>query len=111
MSASKFIDVAAVDEIPEGQGRAFEVDGRIVAVFRLKEGCYAIEDACPHMGASLAPGAVENCVVACPWHAWRFDVRDGAWVENRRLKIDAFDVKVEAGRVWVSSNKKDIGDE
>jgi nitrite reductase (NADH) small subunit/3-phenylpropionate/trans-cinnamate dioxygenase ferredoxin subunit len=53
------------------------------------------------MGASLAAGYLDGCVVACPWHAWRFDIRDGSWCDNPRVKIDAYRLKVEAEEIWV----------
>jgi hypothetical protein len=61
----------------------------------------AIDDFCPHMGASLAGGYVENGKVACPWHAWRFCVKDGTWCDNPRIKIDAFEVRVEGDEIQV----------
>ena len=35
---------------------------------------YAIDDCCPHMGSSLAGGRLEQGVVVCPDHAWRFSI-------------------------------------
>ena len=92
---SEFFTVAKIGEIPQGEGRAFEVEDKIIAVFNDGGTYRAIDDMCPHMGASLAAGWLEDSAVACPWHGWRFDIRDGAWCENRRLKIDVYDVRVE----------------
>src|SRR5262245_48655061 len=97
-----FISVAKVGEIPEGEGRAFAVEGRMIAVF-LQGGEYlAIDDFCPHMGASLASGSIERDIVTCPWHAWRFCARDGAWCENPRIKVDSFPVQVVGEDIQVS---------
>ena len=98
---SEFVAVAKVGDIPEGQGQAYAVNGRMVAVFNLKGKYEAIDDFCPHMGASLAGGYVENGIVTCPWHAWRFKVCDGTWCDNPRIKIDAFEVKVEGDDILV----------
>lgn len=98
---SEFVTVAKAGEIPEGEGRAFAVHGRMVAVF-LDRGEYrAIDDFCPHMGASLASGHLEDGVVSCPWHAWRFSVCDGTWCDNPRIKIDRFDVRVVNDEIQV----------
>ena len=99
---SEFITVAKVGEIPEGEGRAFAVAGRMIAVF-LKDGKYtAIDDMCPHMGASLAGGPVDGNVVTCPWHAWRFNICNGQWCDNPRISIDAFAVRVEGDAIQVN---------
>ena len=98
---SEFVTVAKVGSIPEGQGATFTVGGRLVAVF-LSGGTYqAIDDLCPHMGASLGAGAVREGVVACPWHAWRFRVSDGTWCDNPKIKIDAFEVRVVGDEIQV----------
>ena len=77
------------------------VDGREVAVFRTADGFQAIDDFCPHMGASLSGGWVENGVVTCPWHAWRFRLADGAWADNPRIKIGCYAVRVSGDDVEV----------
>lgn len=96
-----FKTVGKVDDFEEGRGRAFPVNGRMVAVFRRGETFHAIDDFCPHMGASLAEGYLEEDSVSCPWHAWRFCIRDGTWEDNPRIKIDAFPVRVLDGEVQV----------
>lgn len=78
----EYVTVAQQDQIPVGEGRAFEVHGRLIAVFRSEEGFTAIDDACSHMGASLAAGYVENGGVYCPWHAWKFCTKSGEWLDN-----------------------------
>ena len=98
---SDFTTVARVGDIPEGDGASFAVNGRMVAVFHANGSYHAIDDVCPHMGASLATGRLEEGVVTCPWHAWRFSVCDGTWRDNPRLKVDTFDVRVEGGEIQV----------
>jgi nitrite reductase (NADH) small subunit len=93
--------IARTTDVSPGEGRAFEVAGRTIALFHVDGQWHAIEDQCPHMGASLAAGYLDGCVVACPWHAWRFDIRDGSWCDNPRVKIDAYRLKVEAEEIWV----------
>ena len=100
-SAGSFTAVARVGGIPAGEGRTFEVAGRLVAVFFDGERYHALDDLCPHMGASLGAGEVQEGVVACPWHAWRFSIRTGQWVDNPRLQVATYKVWEEEGRIWV----------
>jgi nitrite reductase/ring-hydroxylating ferredoxin subunit/NTP pyrophosphatase (non-canonical NTP hydrolase) len=97
----RFVGVCDVGELPEGAARTVEANGRTIAVFNCGGQLYAIDDLCPHMGASLAAGHVEGCVVTCPWHAWRFDVRDGSWCDNPRIRTDVFPVRVSDGQIEV----------
>lgn len=90
-----FISVAKVGSIPEGEGRSFQVGNRLIAVFLRSGQYFAIDDLCPHMGASLSAGYLdEEGTVTCPWHAWRFRVSDGKWADNPRLGVDTFAVRV-----------------
>ncbi len=98
---SEFTTVAKVSDIPAGQGQPFAVSGRMVAVFNEDGRFFAIDDFCPHMGASLAGGYLEKGIVTCPWHAWRFCIHDGQWCDNPRIKIDAFECRVQGDEVQV----------
>jgi nitrite reductase (NADH) small subunit/3-phenylpropionate/trans-cinnamate dioxygenase ferredoxin subunit len=89
-----FTPVAKVGSIPEGRGITVTVNGRLVAVFNVAGEYRAMDDLCPHMGASLGAGEVYNGAVACPWHAWRFDTCQGTWCDNPKLKIDVFETRV-----------------
>ncbi len=99
---SDFVTVAKVGAIPEGEGRSFQVGERLVAVFLHGGQYFAIDDLCPHMGASLGAGYLdEQGVVTCPWHAWHFCVRDGKWADNPRLAVDTFAVRVVGEEIQV----------
>jgi nitrite reductase (NADH) small subunit len=108
---SAFETVGKVEDFQEGVGRAFAVNGRMVAVFLRNGEFYAIDDMCPHMGASLAEGHLDEDTVACPWHSWRFCIRDGTWEDNPRIKIDSFAVRVQGDEVQVLVPDKSTGGE
>ncbi len=96
-----FHTVCRVGDLAEGEGVTVRVGGKLVAVFLHGGRFYAIDDLCPHMGASLSGGHVANGVVTCPWHAWRFRITDGAWADNPRIKIGCFPVRVVGDHVEV----------
>lgn len=103
MDEDEYMTVASVGDIPEGQGRTYKVGDRLIAVFLHEGDYYAIDDLCPHMGASLGAGEVdERGAVTCPWHAWRFSVVDGTWCDNPRLKVAAYDVRVAGQEIQVA---------
>jgi nitrite reductase (NADH) small subunit/3-phenylpropionate/trans-cinnamate dioxygenase ferredoxin subunit len=102
---AEFQPVCRVDEVPDGEGRTMEVGDKLVALFRVNGEFFAIDDFCPHMGASLSGGYVENGSVTCPWHAWRFRLADGAWADNPRIKIGCHAVQIEGDQVYVKLNE------
>lgn len=99
---SEYVTVAQEGSIAEGQGASFTIGDRLVAVFNRDGTYHAINDLCPHMGASLGAGEMdEEGIVTCPWHAWRFSVCDGTWCDNPTLKIDAYATRVVDGQIQV----------
>jgi nitrite reductase (NADH) small subunit/3-phenylpropionate/trans-cinnamate dioxygenase ferredoxin subunit len=97
----EFTTVCRLDQIPLGEAITVEVKGKLVAIFHLESGLHAIDDVCPHMGASLSSGCVEGDIVTCPWHAWRFRITDGVWADNPRIKIGSYPVRVDGDQVQV----------
>lgn len=68
---------------------------RRVAVFELEEGGYAaVDDICPHAGASLGDGWRRGDTVACPLHGWEFDLRTGACPYGDEWSAEAFSTRV-----------------
>ena len=91
--------VARVGDIPEGGTVVVRFEGKPVALFHIEGHYYAIDDTCPHMGASLSDGWVENGVVTCPLHYWRFRLADGAWADNPKVKTGCYAVHVEGEEI------------
>lgn len=100
-----FVAVAKVGTVPEGQGRSFVVAGRQIAIFCRGGEYFATSDFCPHMGAPIADGYVDvDGGVVCPWHAWKFRLSDGCWLDNPKSKtrLECFAVRVHEGNVEVA---------
>ncbi|MBX7103389.1 MAG: Rieske 2Fe-2S domain-containing protein [Gemmataceae bacterium] len=97
----EFVTVCRRGEIPPGGGKTVEAGGKLIAVFDDAGTLCAISDVCPHMGASLSDGELEDGVVTCRWHAWRFRVADGTWMNNPRIKIPAYEVRQVGDEVQV----------
>src|SRR5580765_5132325 len=98
---SEFHTVCKINELKEGEGKTVAIGHRLIALFLIDGKVNAIDDTCPHMGASLSGGHVENNIVTCPWHAWRFRVTDGTWADNPRIKIPCHPVRVVGDEIQV----------
>ena len=74
------IKVAGTGDIPEGEARRFEVDGRLVAVANLgEEGFRAVDAICSHAHYFLDEGEVdvEESSIECWKHGSTFDLDTG----------------------------------
>ena len=84
--------VARVGDIPAGEGRTYEVGGRLVAVFFDGASYHAMDDLCPHMGASLGSGPFVDGVVTCPFGAAWAKAAAGAAIVARRARMSRREV-------------------
>lgn len=72
-----FIEVAKVDEIPEGKMKHVEVGKNEILIANVEGKFYATSDRCGHMSAMLSMGRLRGNIVICPLHASQFDVITG----------------------------------
>jgi nitrite reductase (NADH) small subunit len=98
---AEFQTVCRIGDLAEGQAKAVTVNGKLIALFREGSQYFAIDDVCPHMGASLSEGCVEEGIVTCPWHGWRFRLSDGAWADSPRVKTGSYPVRVENNEIQI----------
>lgn len=97
-----FTTVAQLAEVPLGRGKQVTVNGHKIALFNVGGTIHAIDDACPHRGASLAEGQMAGPEVVCPWHMARFDVTTGAHLSPpARSDVACFKVQVVGDEVQV----------
>ncbi len=88
-------------DLVEGGGVEVSLEGKSIAVFKIHENIYAIDNLCPHRGGSLAEGDLKGTCVSCPWHAWEFDVTTGCNPENSEIKVSKYNVKIEGEDLWI----------
>ncbi len=85
-----------------GRVAVIEHDGERIAIFKLDDGYYAIDDECSHAHAYLSEGELLDHMVACPRHGARFDVRTGKNLTLPAVRpVKSYPVKVEAGILYI----------
>jgi len=101
----EFVKLAAVDDVPMSEVRAFEYAGRRIALYHCGDIFYATTDICSHAYAELSEGFLDtdDCTIECPLHGSRFDIRSGAAltlpayepIATYPVRVDGQDVLVE----------------
>lgn len=100
--SESWINLCGVDEVPEGDVIAVEVNGGEVALYEVEGEIFATDNICTHGQARLCDGFLEDGAIECPLHQGRFDVRTGkALCAPLTEDIRTFPVKVEDGRVLI----------
>lgn len=94
--------IGMADELAPGQRKLVFVDGRGIVLFNIDGQLHGIDNSCPHNGASLASGSLEGCLLRCPAHGLRFDVRSGCMPGVDGLKLATFPVRTEGGKLLMT---------
>lgn len=105
--------VAKAADIAPGSSRMVRAAGREIAVFNAKGRFYAIQNRCPHEGASLCQGRLVGLAasarpgtytltrnqefVRCPWHGWEFDITTGqSHCDPDRVRVRSYPAQIVA---------------
>jgi 5,5'-dehydrodivanillate O-demethylase len=102
--------VAAESELGLGMARRVRLLGEDLALFRDGQGRLGLIDSrCPHRGASLGYGCVEDDGLRCPYHGWQFDTA-GACIDiprepnaeaiRKRTHVRAYRVQALGGLIF-----------
>ncbi len=94
--------VGRVEDIPEGERKIVEVEGRSIGVFHHQGQWYALVNHCLHRGGPVATGTLEGNVLTCPWHGFQYDVTTGKMVVDPDSKLEMFQVILRDGEVFIS---------
>ncbi|MBV8118251.1 MAG: Rieske 2Fe-2S domain-containing protein [Candidatus Eremiobacteraeota bacterium] len=77
-----------------------------VAIFTVDGEVRAYENCCPHQGGPIGEGIVDGTTITCPWHAWCFDLRDGAMTLGDFASLRRFDAYVEGDAIYVATQPR-----
>lgn len=101
--AEGWIRIGSVADFEIGTVKAADVSGKDLAVYHLDSGEICVTDnVCTHAFALLSDGWLEDCIIECPLHAGRFDVRTGKALgppldedlQTHEVRIDGDDILV-----------------
>ena len=99
------VEVCPVEELPPGSMKLVQAGLLDIGVYNCGGELVAIEDRCSHDDGPLCEGdwEPEDCVVVCPRHGSRFDIRSGRPLTlPAYVPVDTFPVAVRDGVVVVT---------
>jgi len=103
ISAKSFIQVATTLEFARSRCRIVCLRGKEIAIFKIDDAYYAIDNLCPHRQAPLSTGEIDKGAVVCPWHGARFELQSGKGLPGpHRCDIGSYAVRVEGDAVKIA---------
>lgn len=114
MLENNFQYICTANELAEGQSKAFSIMGENgdkveIALFHIDDKFYAISNVCVHQGGPLNKGMLDGDIVTCPWHGWKYSVKDGKSPHKGGDSVSSYPVKVSEDKVFVSSIPDNVG--
>lgn len=103
----KFVKVLQVEDLPIGKSAIVLVDDVEIALFNYKDEIHAVANKCPHKGGPLGEGRVQEGVIVCPGHEWRFELKTGNSMQNPEMRVQVFPVRVKDEKIYVGFKKDD----
>lgn len=106
----KLVPLARVGDLPV----ACSARGVDVVVVGGAENPVAFQGRCPHQGALLAEGRIEDGALRCPGHGWQFDCKTGERRGHPEVRLESVPIEVRDGAVFadvssLSSRKTGTG--
>ena len=106
-----WMPVGAVSEFGAASARAVRLLGEDLVLYRDRSGTFGLVDRrCPHRGADMSCGFVEEHGLRCHYHGWLFDsegvcreqpyediARPGA---GSKVRIPSYPIEAKAGLLW-----------
>ncbi len=102
--SENWVHACTADDIDEEDVLRFDHDDKTYCIYNTADGFFATDGMCTHEDEHLEDGIVIDCVIECPLHQGRFDVRNGkALSAPVRVDLKTWPVKVEQGKVYINT--------
>lgn len=98
---SGWIDAAALSEIPEGGIREHRLKDRSVLLHRQGDRVSCVDNSCAHLGMPLDMGGIEDGVLTCSYHGFRYRLDTGECLTAPEVQLRVHAVRVLGERVQV----------
>ena len=88
--------------VEEGKARKLVIDNIRICLTRSEGRFYAVQDACPHSGASLSEGWLNNYQeIVCPLHNYCYHLVTGREATQQTRDAKVYEVKVGEDGLFV----------
>jgi len=103
--------ICALEEVPCGGGACALLDGRQVAIFRIADAVYALDNFDPAGEANvLSRGIVGDVqgelVVASPLYKHHYSLLSGRCLEDASRSVNVYPARIGAGDIWVQAESQ-----
>jgi nitrite reductase/ring-hydroxylating ferredoxin subunit len=92
-----------MSQLREDEAFPAKLGERPIALYRLDDVLYAIDDVCTHEFALLSQGFIDGAAIECPLHQAKFDIATGKCLTPpATVDLKRYAVRVEGDEIYVS---------
>jgi 3-phenylpropionate/trans-cinnamate dioxygenase ferredoxin subunit len=88
-------------ELKDGSMKLVSVEGTAILLIKQFGKIFAVDNRCPHQGCGFSGGTLDDGVIVCPCHEWRFNLESGEYEEEPAFKLAKYEWKIKDGKIWV----------
>ncbi len=96
-----FYKVARIDEIQDGCGRSYLIQGEDIALFKYDGKLSAVSNICRHQMGPLGEGQIIDGCITCPWHGYQYFPENGQSPPPYEEKLSTYRVRFLDGDIWI----------
>lgn len=103
-----YIKICKLSDMKEKQGKRFLVNDVDIAVFKVDDEIFVVNNVCPHQHTALIyDGFIEDGCVVCPAHGWMFNLKTGRQPTGAS-GLDVYPVKVINGEIYALVKAREL---
>jgi len=93
----------AIEEkaLEENTMKLASVEGVKILFIKQNNKIYVIDNRCPHQACAFSGGKLEDGVIVCPCHDWRFNLESGEYEAKPFYKLKFYEYKIVNGKIYV----------
>ena len=104
--SNRLLPLCRTDDVRDGQGLRIAVADLAVAVFKVGDRYYVIDDACTHGPGQMSEGEVDGDIVECNFHHGAFNICTGEVVAPPcMIPIRTYYTEVRGGQIYVDPDR------
>ncbi|HCY74798.1 MAG TPA: Rieske (2Fe-2S) protein [Ignavibacteriales bacterium] len=103
-----YTKICSLSDLKEKQGKRFLINDVELAVFKVNNEAYVLNNICPHQHTALIyDGFIEDGCVVCPAHGWMFNLKTGKQPTGAR-GLDSYPVRIIDDEVYAIVKAKEL---
>ena len=95
------VALATIDQIPEGDILAVDVDGLKLILTRVGDDFIAYRNSCSHLAKPIDKGEVREGILSCPFHNFKYNLATGECLTAPEMSLQQYPVTRRGDRILI----------